>query len=625
MKYMNTSSVDRLENKMHSIEDRLGKLEKHAFGKDVSDVYDSNQQAIESKNIESGNVEILENNDIKSEEPKVDSNLILLIHWLKKDWLMKLGALLLLLALGWFVSYTFLNNWIGPVGRISLGVIFGIIVLAIGHWQMPKYSVPGQTLVAVGGVMILISLFTARTIYDFFTPVSALAMMSLVIIVMAIISVVRNTRSVAIIALLGGAIAPLLIGSPDTNQFLLISYISILNLGALVVSIIRNWKFLIIISLVITGLHGFIFVEPEIIFHLIYIFIFIFTVLGISIIKKWQGLSLISSVVVAIYSISFLELHNLFLKSNYSELIIWLFMGLFFALFFIFSLVSILHYQKTSTKVAISEFITIGLTSLIFILWVYKFVPASWQSTVLVIVTILMAGAAFVISKIKATSVPIYIYAAIAVVFLGVATVFELDGEWVTVAFSLEALVLVLLSFFIFKNPNTTEKISFLHLLPIFLSFQSMAIDRWDVPNLFHKDFFAILIVILSLWSTEVFLKSISTEKEKMSSRLFYYTVALFLSFVLIGLFNYNAFESENIFRGVTLVIYSLIGVSLILYSNLKKQKFYLILGNIILGGVVLRLLFVEVWTMSLSGRIGTFVSIGILLILTAFFQKRLK
>jgi len=42
------------------------------------------------------------------------------------------SVVLLLLALGWFVSYAFANNWIGPLGRITLGILFGLAVVGMG-------------------------------------------------------------------------------------------------------------------------------------------------------------------------------------------------------------------------------------------------------------------------------------------------------------------------------------------------------------------------------------------------------------------------------------------------------------------------------------------------------------
>ena len=47
------------------------------------------------------------------------------VIWLKEDWLMKLGAFLFIVGFGWFVSYAFANNWVGPFGRISIGIVAG--------------------------------------------------------------------------------------------------------------------------------------------------------------------------------------------------------------------------------------------------------------------------------------------------------------------------------------------------------------------------------------------------------------------------------------------------------------------------------------------------------------------
>src|SRR3989344_5222259 len=46
-----------------------------------------------------------------------------IIEWAKEDWLMKLGALLLLIAFGWLATLAFMKNWIGPPTRITLGIV----------------------------------------------------------------------------------------------------------------------------------------------------------------------------------------------------------------------------------------------------------------------------------------------------------------------------------------------------------------------------------------------------------------------------------------------------------------------------------------------------------------------
>src|SRR3990167_3427444 len=100
--------------------------------------------------------------------------------WLKENWLLKLGALLLLIGFGWLVSYAFLNNWIGPAGRIVLGLAAGALILILGWWRMRSFVTQGSVFVALGATVILLTTYAARIIYDFFTPGSALVLMLVV-------------------------------------------------------------------------------------------------------------------------------------------------------------------------------------------------------------------------------------------------------------------------------------------------------------------------------------------------------------------------------------------------------------------------------------------------------------
>jgi uncharacterized membrane protein len=53
------------------------------------------------------------------------------------------------------------------------------------------------------------------------------------------------------------------------------------------------------------------------------------------------------------------------------------------------------------------------------------------------------------------------------------------------------------------------------------------------------------------------------------------------------------------------------------------ESKVITTIGAVLLGGVVLRLLFIDIWQMDLIERVITFGAIGILLISTAFIGKK--
>jgi uncharacterized membrane protein len=75
--------------------------------------------------------------------------------------------------------------------------------------------------------------------------------------------------------------------------------------------------------------------------------------------------------------------------------------------------------------------------------------------------------------------------------------------------------------------------------------------------------------------------------------------------------------------HAVALCIYAIIGISVYAYGLLLSHTKTRIVGSVLLGLVVLRLLFVEVWNMLLVQRVIVFVLIGSVLMAGAFLRPR--
>jgi len=124
------------------------------------------------------------------------------MEWTKEDWLLKLGALLLLIGLGWFVTYAFANNWIGPMGRIAIGLVAGSLFIALGWLRMPKYQQQSGWFMVLGSTTVLVTIFAAREIYGFFTPASALMVMFATTALVALASVKHKVEWLALASLI---------------------------------------------------------------------------------------------------------------------------------------------------------------------------------------------------------------------------------------------------------------------------------------------------------------------------------------------------------------------------------------------------------------------------------------
>ncbi|MFA6529079.1 MAG: DUF2339 domain-containing protein [Candidatus Gracilibacteria bacterium] len=519
----------------------------------------------------------VEKKEVISEKPLVEESskptwIADLFNWVREDWLMKLGAFLLILALGWFVTYAFANDWIGPVGRITLGIVAGAGMLGFGYYFMSKKRVPGEVFVVTGMVMIILTTFAGKMFYEFFTPAAALGIMALVIALVSGMAVVKKSKSLAILGLVAGSFVPMLVGDIDDNPVLYLSYIFAVDLGMLLVVSMTGWRVLVLLSFIMTAIYN----------------SFIFESYGYQ-----EG-----------------------------QMMIWLFMGIAYALFLISNVAAILKNKKA----VFSDLCVAGLNSLVILGWVIAYVPDEWQSMILsglALISVVSIYLLFKKSELPKKSV-VYIYLAMAMLFIGGATAVELQGQVLTIAFSIEVFLAVLISVFVFRDIRIARGVAFLQVIPVLMLFGNGSFDSWNWAYgtpLLNENFFAILISILSLSGTAFCLNKMKGKLEGIIC----FVLASFFAVMLLWLSMHNVFESESVASGVALVLLTIVGIGLSFYSLIKQKKGLQIAGSVLLGGVVLHLLFIDIWDMPMSGKIVTFVLIGLLLVTTAFFNKKLS
>jgi hypothetical protein len=182
-----------------------------------------------------------------------------IFDWLKQDFFVKLGGIFVLLAASWFASLLFANDVIGPTGRILLGVVAGLILLAGGYWQMEKRTTLSYTLVGTGASSIIASIWSGRVIFDLYSPEITFAGMVLTLILTAIIAIMHKKESIAVTTLLGAYLIPFLTGTTNPSSQPLFTYLLILTLSVFAVSYFRQWRSLQTISIVAISLFSSLF------------------------------------------------------------------------------------------------------------------------------------------------------------------------------------------------------------------------------------------------------------------------------------------------------------------------------------------------------------------------------
>lgn len=167
----------------------------------------------------------------------------------------RIGIGALVLGIGFFLKYAFDNNWIGPAGRIFIGVLIGIILISIGQYFRKKYEMFSEVMFGGGIVVLYLSFYAAHYFYNLIDPFTTGVLMVIVTGLTFVFSFINEDNKLAILAVVGGFMTPYIIGATGNNMVEVFSYITILNIGVLAVTIFKKWPELVALAIVGTAIN----------------------------------------------------------------------------------------------------------------------------------------------------------------------------------------------------------------------------------------------------------------------------------------------------------------------------------------------------------------------------------
>lgn len=519
-----------------------------------------------------------------AEDSGGESSFSNLITWFVTDWLMKLGVFLVLLAIGWFVTYAFAHNWIGPVGRITLGILFGIAVIGVAEWRIKDFRSQGSVLFVLGSMTILMTILAAQFAFDtpMFTSVAAMGMMFLVIVYLGLVSVRYNSKSLAVLSLIGGYSVPAMVGLHNLDPVVMYTYLLLVTSGTLWVVFMKGWRVLTPLSL----------------------------------------------------GCLFLFSADLSSASPDVEYILLAFATVFGFMYISTGLYAMVHNKNIQWSDTITA-IGVGFFELA---WVMQVVPEYMQSLAMGAWALIFTLAAFFVFSKTSQRAPFFIYGGIAAGLIGAATALELEGSVLIIVFLLEILVLMLVVHTLLPQRRLLVQSSLLYIIPILMSLGSITTYRWrdSIP---FDDMWVLLLSMLVYLGLALYFKLTEASSFSEDDRLveqgvayMYAILGVFYGMALMYLIPYSLFTEQVGDYGryatadaammITLVLYTILGLALYIRGKLIGIQGYKVLGGVLLGFVVFRMLFIEVWKFELSARIIIFFIVGIMLIATAFIGK---
>ena len=201
----------------------------------------------------------------------------------------KIGIAVLVLAIGFFVKYAIDQNWIGPVARVGIGMLCGAILIGLAHFFRNTYRAFSSVLAGGGIAVFYFTITLAFQQFSLFDQTTAFVIMTVITGFAVALSLLYDKQELAIIALVGGFLAPFLVSTGEGNYKVLFTYLIILNSGLLIMAYFKAWRLLNLLSFIFTILlfgswliflnvfeaditfrHGFIFATT---FYLLFFFI----------------------------------------------------------------------------------------------------------------------------------------------------------------------------------------------------------------------------------------------------------------------------------------------------------------------------------------------------------------
>ena len=158
------------------------------------------------------------------------------------QWLLRVGIVILVVGIGFFVKYSVENNLITELGRVMLSAAAGLGMLVAGTRMLgKKYHVMGQGLLGGGLATLYFAVFAAANFYHMLEQLPAFVLMSLITALAGAIAVRFNSILVAVLGVLGGYGTPIMLSTGVVNFPGLFGYMLILGIGVLVICYWRNW------------------------------------------------------------------------------------------------------------------------------------------------------------------------------------------------------------------------------------------------------------------------------------------------------------------------------------------------------------------------------------------------
>lgn len=497
-------------------------------------------------------------------------------------WLYYVGILALLFAVAFFLKYAFDNNWIGPRGRVGIGVLLGAAMFPLSDWLLHRsYRYFSEGITGLGSAVLYLSIWAGWHYYMLFPQSAAFAVMIVITGLTAAVAIGRNSERIAVLAVVGGMITPLLVSTGQNQEVTGFTYLAILGAGMLGISFWRNWKWI---------------APLEFIGTLIFFW-------------GWYA--------------------DFYFRYELETTLF--FATAFFVLFAVLPAIRSARdgeFQGAEIAVMIANAFNY-LLALRLMLWP----EFRWGLTVAVLLlaaTHLLAERATPVKNTHASRLVHTAYAGLALMFATLAIPIRLDGKWITIAWAVEGALLVWSGL---RIRSMTLRVAGIVLFVI-VAVRLAIVPFNPSPTFLLNERFLTMAVCAACWlSAFIFARRSDTELSPGSTQVFYVIAVaanlLFLTALSLEVWDlYGRLPSlgidrslaQNLALSVLWLVYALV---LLIGGVIKKSAALRWQALALLGVVVVKVFFFDLSFLERFYRIISFFLLGLVLMLVSFFYQR--
>jgi uncharacterized membrane protein len=159
------------------------------------------------------------------------------------QWFNRIGILAVLIGMALFLKLAIDNHWIGPLGRVLIGLAAGAgFIVWSERFQRRGYAAFAYSLKAVGSGILYLSLWAAFSLFHLIPAGVAFAAMVLVTAFNGYMAWVEDAELLALYSIAGALSTPVLVSTGGNHEVSLFSYLLVLDLAVLVLVALRPWS-----------------------------------------------------------------------------------------------------------------------------------------------------------------------------------------------------------------------------------------------------------------------------------------------------------------------------------------------------------------------------------------------